>query len=146
VEPLAPDELTEGEAALRDRLLAGQVGGRRAAPAAPGGDEHPGGRAGLGEASGPDRGRPWLEARAALEARPAARVLVVDDRLALTSAWWPGARYLLADAAVTGLAPRAVPALGLAFDLGAGPPAGVAAARAAGVCCTRWIVVPETRP
>ena len=66
-------------------------------------------------------------------------LLVIGDPAALTSNWFPYARYLLADEGVTGLPLPSVAALALRFDVIAGPPGMRGVAHEAGLTAARWV-------
>ena len=66
-------------------------------------------------------------------------LLVIGDPAALTSNWFPHARYLLADESVTGLPLTSLASLNISFDVVVGPPEMRGSVDASGLTATRWM-------
>lgn len=137
---LQPYDLTSAENTLRESLLQG-------------GRLDPAGASGaLTLPDAPDApGDQWRGVRPAVERACAgaegARLLVIGDVHAATSAWCPGADYLLVSPDVTGLDIATAAGLGLHFTAGVGAADDVRRAAAAGMRCEQWFPLPgATRP
>jgi hypothetical protein len=89
----------------------------------------------------PEQPAEWLVARQIVQESGGASVVVIGDSMAFSAEWLPDSRYMLADAAVTGVSAEVVARLGWQFSIAVGSNSDRIRAEESELQFDQWIIL-----